>query len=235
MNVLITGASKGIGFELVQKFAHNKQNRVVALARDMEQLKTLQSICKKKYNNTIEVYALDFLSENIAQQIVDLLTTLNCHFDMVVNNAGCLINKPFATTSAKDVFKTFQTNVFAPILLIQQIIPLLNETKWSHIVNIGSMGGYQGSVKFPGLSIYSASKAALASLTECLAEEYKDRKVSINCLALGAVQTEMLSKAFPGFQAQVSAQQMAEYIYNFSIQNFYYITGKVIPVARLTP
>ena len=97
------------------------------------------------------------------------------------------------------------------------------------------MGGFQGSVKFPGLSIYSSSKSALGNLTECLAEEYKDKNIYFNCLALGSVQTEMLNSAFPGFEAQVSAKEMASYIYNFAIQRPLYINGKVIPVSNSTP
>jgi NAD(P)-dependent dehydrogenase (short-subunit alcohol dehydrogenase family) len=97
------------------------------------------------------------------------------------------------------------------------------------------MGGVQGSAKFAGLSAYSSSKAALCTLTECLAEELKLENISVNCLALGAVQTEMLSKAFPGYRAPLSASEMAEFIVQFARSGHYYFNGKILPVSSTTP
>jgi NAD(P)-dependent dehydrogenase (short-subunit alcohol dehydrogenase family) len=97
------------------------------------------------------------------------------------------------------------------------------------------MGGFQGAAKFPGLSAYSSSKAALAGLTECLAEELKSKNISVNCLAIGAVQTEMLAKAFPGYKAPLKPNQMAEFICNFALTGHTYFNGKIIPVASTTP
>tara|TARA_B100000809_G_C14909480_1_gene449256 strand:- start:3 stop:710 length:708 start_codon:yes stop_codon:yes gene_type:complete len=235
MNILITGASKGIGFELVQKFASDKTNNVIALARDLDQLKSLQTLCEKQFNNVIHIYSIDFLSSTLEDQLSILMSELDCHFDVVVNNAGHLINKAFAEMKQKEIFDIYQINVFAPMLLIKSLIPFLDKDKASHVLNIGSMGGFQGSVKFPGLSIYSSSKSALGNLTECLAEEYKAENVFFNCLALGSVQTEMLNTAFPGFEAQVSAKEMASYVYGFAIQRPLYVNGKVIPVSNTTP
>ena len=157
------------------------------------------------------------------------------HFDIIINNAGYLLNKPFADHSNTEIENIYKVNVFSPITIMQKTFPLLDSQKKCHVVNIGSMGGVQGSVKFPGLSIYSSSKAALANITECLAEEYKDKNIYINCLALGSVQTKMLEEAFPGYVAQVSAIEMAKYIYNFSIQDPMYMNGKILPLSIATP
>jgi NAD(P)-dependent dehydrogenase (short-subunit alcohol dehydrogenase family) len=97
------------------------------------------------------------------------------------------------------------------------------------------MGGFQGSAKFPGLSFYSASKAALCCLTECLATELKDKSIKMNALALGSVQTEMLDKAFPGYKAPVKAEEIAEFITDFAINGHRYVNGKVLPVSLSTP
>jgi NAD(P)-dependent dehydrogenase (short-subunit alcohol dehydrogenase family) len=97
------------------------------------------------------------------------------------------------------------------------------------------MGGVQGTVKFPGLSAYSSSKAALAGLTECLAIEFQDKDIAVNCLALGAVQTEMLQEAFPGFKAPVSPDKMAEFIGNFVLTAHHFMNGKVLPISLSTP
>ena len=157
------------------------------------------------------------------------------HIDIVINNAGFLAHLPFEKTAIQTIQQTFQVNVFAPMLLLQSVFAHLDATKKCHVVNIGSMGGFQGSVKFPGLAAYSASKAALANLTECLAEEYKGKNIYVNCLALGSVQTEMLNKAFPGFEAQTTAEEMAQFIFDFATQQPVLINGKVIPVSVETP
>jgi len=117
--------------------------------------------------------------------------------------------------------------------MIQHIVPFMHEG--SHIVNISSMGGFQGSMKFPGLSAYSTSKGALAILTECLAEEFKERGIKVNCLALGSSQTEMFEAAFPGMEAGTLAFEMGRYIAEFAQNGHKYFNGKILPVANTTP
>ena len=235
MDILITGATKGIGVELVKQFASDKRNNILAIARDIKLLEQIKEYCKQNYDNSIHIYSIDFLGKELNQELKALFTKHHHHFDIVINNAGVLINQPFLENTKDDIYETFQVNVFAPIQVVQSLIPNLNKTKNCHIINIGSMGGFQGSVKFPGLSLYSSSKAALANLTECLAEEYKESNIKINCLALGSVQTEMLNKAFPGFKAQTSPEEMAKYIAEFSQQKPIYFNGKVIPISNSTP
>ena len=235
MNILITGASKGIGNEIVKLYAEDSTNKIIVFSREIELLEKLRLKCKKEYGTNIHIYSIDFLSVNFTNELKEILLNHNNHFDIVINNAGYLINKPFIETSNKEIISIYQVNVFAPIDIIKGIIPFLDHNKQCHIINIGSMGGYQGSVKFPGLSIYSSSKAALANLTECLAEEYKDMNIKINCLALGSVQTEMLNSAFPSYKAEVTAKEMAKYIIQFAEQKPIYINGKIIPVSNLTP
>jgi short-subunit dehydrogenase len=235
MNILITGASKGIGYEIVKQFAANSDNNIVALSRDIKLLQKLKSVCKNDYDNDIHIYSIDFLSSSYKQELINIVSIHNSNFDIIINNAGYLVNKPFTETTSLDIYNTYQINVFAPISILQIIIPGLDENKLCHIINIGSMGGYQGSTKFPGLSIYSTSKSALANLTECLAEEYKDKNIKINCLALGSVQTDMLNNAFPGFEAQTSPSEMASFIVEFCQKGGEYFNGKIIPISKSTP
>jgi len=126
-------------------------------------------------------------------------------------------------------------NVFAPALLIKEVLQNNQPEQPTHVVNISSMGGFQGSAKFPGLSVYSSSKAAIANLTEVLAEEYKETNIRFNCLALGSVQTEMLKEAFPTYNSSMSAKKMAEFIIEFSINGSQYFNGKIIPVSLSIP
>ena len=144
-----------------------------------------------------------------------------------------MVNKPFKNLTLEDFNAVYQVNVFAVAMLTQAVLPFMQAN--GHVVNISSIGGVQGSIKFPGLAAYSSSKGALITLTELLAEEYKEQKIAFNVLALGAVQTEMLEEAFPGYKAPVSAKDMATYVYNFALNGNQFYNGKVLEVSSTTP
>ncbi len=219
--VIVTGASRGIGRALVDRFL-DLGHEVWALSRNTDELNNIKGI------HTVSID----LSEE--QQIVDWVQSCGVdYFDAVINNAGMLINKPFAETTYADFEAVYRVNVFGAAQLIRHLLPLL--TTDSHILNISSMGGVNGTAKFPGLAAYSSSKGALGILTELLAEEFKDNGPRCNALALGAVQTEMLAEAFPDYKAPVSALQMAIYIADFSLNGHHLYNGKVLPISQSTP
>lgn len=224
-NVIVTGASRGIGFELIQLFAKNNCN-VLAVSRNISTLKRLN------LKNLVPLSA-DISEEKEIDTIVKFVEKNWKTVDILINNAGKLLNKPFFKTSTQDFIDVYKVNVFAVAELTRRAIPFLN--KQSHVVTISSMGGIQGSVKFPGLSAYSSSKGAVITLTELLAEEYKDSGIAFNVLALGAVQTEMLAEAFPDYKAPTTAREMAEYIYNFALTGNKFYNGKVLQVSSSTP
>lgn len=230
MTVIVTGASRGIGRELVSFFSEKEGMRVIALSAHPEKLRLLQ----KKRKNLFCV-AADLSSGQSIQRMADNIRAITNEVSILINNAGHLVNKPFHKITATELEQSYRINVMAPFLLAQQLAPLMGKKKRAHIVNIGSMGGFQGSVKFPGLSAYSSSKGALSVLTECLAEELKDRNISANCLCLGAVNTEMLRAAFPGYKAPTTAKQMASFIGNFALTGHSNFNGKVLPVSLSTP
>ncbi len=227
MNIIVTGASRGIGFEIVKLFSQNKDNKIIAISRNQEGLNKL----KVESENIITI-SFDLNSNNY-QSLISQISSSFDKVDILINNAGTLINKSFKDLSLNEMKSIFETNFFSIANLIQSLLPLMNIN--SHIVNIGSMGGFQGSSKFSGLSVYSASKSALANLSECLAEELKEDKISVNCLAIGAVQTEMLNNAFPNYKAPLLANEMAEFITNFALTGHKFFNGKVIPVSSSTP
>jgi NAD(P)-dependent dehydrogenase (short-subunit alcohol dehydrogenase family) len=133
-----------------------------------------------------------------------------------------------------EAFKqVYATNVFGVAELTRRVIPFMQPK--GHVVTISSMGGVQGSMKFAGLSAYSSSKGAVISLTELLAEEYKETGPSFNVLALGAVQTEMLAEAFPGYKAPTTPLEMATYIFEFSQKGQQFYNGKLLQVSSSTP
>jgi 3-oxoacyl-[acyl-carrier protein] reductase len=224
MNIVITGVSKGIGAALLNRFAQ-EGHKILAFSSSKD--------IKTNYPN-VSVKLLDFydFEENT---VAGIIASEFKQADILVNNAGILLNAPFEKTTAEDWEKIFSINLFGTIKIIKSVLPLLKASPHAHIVNIGSMGGFQGSSKFPGLSAYSASKAAVANLTECLAEEFKNDNIHVNCLALGAVNTEMLNAAFPGYKAPVESIEMAEFIADFCINKRKFFNGKIIPVAVSTP
>lgn len=229
MDVIITGCSRGIGFELVKAFLAASESRVLAISRNVNSLHKLSA----DHAGKLFPVSLDLSSEGFTQQLGEVIHQLEFRPAVLINNAGLLVNKPFNALQNDDFDQMFAINVKAPFQLIRFLLP--HFMPGSHIVNIGSMGGFQGSVKFQGLSLYSASKAALAVLTECLATELNDYNIRCNCLALGAAQTEMLEQAFPGYNAPVSANDMADFIFHFARESHHFINGKIIPVSLSTP
>lgn len=236
MNIIVTGASRGIGYELVKLLSADPKNTVVAISRNGSKLNQLRDECLSQNSSSNVIPIVCELSDkNAIEGLVSELTKKIKFINILINNAGALVNKPFETISTIDLEYVYNVNVFSVIRLIQGIFPLLDSDQKSHIVNISSMGGFQGSAKFAGLSAYSSSKAALACLTECLAEEFKEKNIAFNCLALGATQTEMLNEAFPGYKAPVTADKMAAFIADFSLNAHQYMNGKIIPVSLSTP
>lgn len=234
MNIIITGASSGVGFEAVIELVLSGKHKVIALARSQDKLERLLEIANN-LSPEANLYALKF---DIVHDDYDglqhfIATNFDNRVDVLINNAGVLINKPFTQLLETDFVEMVQSNFIGHVRMIQGVVGLM--PAGSHIVNIGSMGGFQGSAKFPGLSAYSASKAALHTLTECLAQEFIAQGIKVNCLALGSAQTEMLEKAFPGYESPVMAFEMGKYIADFALTGHQFFNGKVLPVALSTP
>ena len=224
--IVITGASRGIGRAMVEHFANDASLNIVALSRNTEAMDAAFST----FDNVTSHY-LDLAGDDISAQCATAFNELDS-IDVLINNAGYLINKPFPELNHQDFATSYQVNVIGVMELTQKV---LLKMKTGHIVNISSMGGFQGSVKFPGLAAYSTSKAALCSFTELFAEEYKDSGIQMNCLCLGAVQTEMLEEAFPGYEAPLNPEKMAEFIADFALKGNQWMNGKIIPVSLSTP
>lgn len=237
MNILITGASKGIGYQLALAYCENETHQVLAVSRNAKLLEKLEEE-KKGLGLPGKLTVFPFDLTEIAFRERDFLEFVRKQFSqlhVLVNNAGKLVLQPFQSFNPAEAKEVFEVNFFSPAQLIRVLLPVMGKKEAAHIVNISSMGGFQGSAKFPGLSYYSASKAALAVLTECLAEELKEENVFVNCLALGAVQTEMLQAAFPGYKAPVRAEEMAAWIVDFSLNGHRLFNGKILPVSVSTP
>ncbi len=231
MNIIITGGSRGIGRETAICLSEDKDNQIVVTGRNE---KGLKETAAHAVHDNIGWFTADISGKTGGIEL--LCNHVNSVFsivDVLINNAGALVNRKFAELGEDEIRNMMEVNYFAPALLTRRLLPIMKSG--SHILNISSMGGYQGSVKFTGLSGYSASKAALASLTECLAGELSGSGISVNCLALGSARTEMLEEAFPGYKAPLSASEIAKFISYFAVNGNRFFNGKIIPVALTTP
>lgn len=234
MKVVVTGAAGGIGSEIVRGLSKRKDIQIVAISRSADALDSLVRKCHGEFGNEIEPIVSDFSEAGFASKLVARIGQSHDGIDCLINNAGHLVNRSFEETSEKELYDQFNLNLFAPFLLIKEMMSLLKNSKRAHVVNIGSMGGYMGSEKFPGLAAYSASKGALAILSECLAKEFLDTGISVNCLALGSANTSMLRKAFPSYESPTSPEGVAQFIVEFAMTGHLYFNGRVLPVAGLS-
>ncbi|THV59973.1 SDR family oxidoreductase [Flagellimonas alvinocaridis] len=223
-NIIITGTSRGIGFELVKLFTQ-EGHQVLALSRNA------QPITNLKLPN-VHAFSFDLGNPSDFDKVDEFLKQWES-VDVLINNAGRLLNKPFLEISSDEFEAVYKVNVFGVAEMTKRVLPKMGKT--GHVVTVSSMGGVQGSVKFPGLSAYSSSKGAVITLTELWAEEFKETGPSFNVLALGAVQTEMLEEAFPGYQAPVTALEMAMYIKDFSLNGQKMYNGKLLQISNSTP
>lgn len=221
--IVITGTGKGIG-RATALLAAQKGNRVIALSRNIDALMGLENI---------HPYAVDLSLPNEIASFAAEIKTKKWSIDVLINNAGQLINTPFSETTFDAFVQVYNVNVFGVAELTRKLLPYISPQ--GHVVNISSMGGVRGSAKFPGLAAYSSSKGAVITLTELLAEEYKSTGPSFNALALGAVQTEMLAQAFPGFKAPITADEFSAYLLNFALTGHQFYNGKVLEVSSSTP
>ena len=229
MNIIVNGGTRGIGKEVAVYLSRDNMNRIIITGRNESALKKLSN----DFNNIISL-GLDL--SDFDCQMITFMEKVQKHFktvDILINMAGSLVIKEFINMTNAEARKMMETNFFGPASVIRILKPLM--PRGSHIVNISSMGGFQGSLKYSGLSYYSASKAALACLSECLAAEFNESGISVNCLAPGAVQTEMFIEAFPGYTAPVGPEEMAEFIAGFALKGHKFFNGKILPVALENP
>ena len=229
MNIILNGGTHGIGKEVVLYLAQDNRNQILVTGRDEKVMKSLSKRFKNVLTLPVDLSVFDTQIESFRSTVYSYFKRI----DILINIAGLLFAKGFMDIENNEARLMMETNFFGPASIIRIVKPLMS--KRSHIVNISSMGGFQGSAKYKGLSYYSASKASLACLSECLAAEFLESGISVNCLALGAVQTKMFEEAFPGHKAPVNTKDMAVFISDFALKGHKFINGKIIPVAVNNP
>ncbi|MBD1872416.1 SDR family oxidoreductase [Nodosilinea sp. FACHB-131] len=176
--VIITGCSSGIGKALCQAF-HRRGCRVVATARRLEAMDDLKT-------QGMLTLPLDVTDSAAMKSVVDTVLAQVGRIDILVNNAGFGQFGPLIGLSPAQLQAQFHTNVLAPFELVQQVAPVMKEQRSGTIVNVGSISGF---VTTPFAGAYSASKAALHSLSEALRMELAPFGIHVVIVKPGAIQS----------------------------------------------
>lgn len=203
--VLITGGGSGIGAACAAEFFRRGRS-VVLTGRTAARLEETA----RALGAADRVLALpgDAGDETFARRAFAAARRRFGTVDVLVNNAAFLVKKSFVDTTAAEWDAVMRTNLRGPFLFSRELLRAPGRV----IVNIGSLGGVQGTEKFPGLSAYTASKSGLTGLTAALAVEARPLGVSVFCVAPGAVDTAMLRKAAPGLKAGAAPSDIARVV-----------------------
>jgi len=177
MNILVTGASKGIGKTIAEELKNI--GNVYITGRNEEALKRVNAYDYCVCDLTTEIEKLsNFIKQN--------------NIDVLVNNAGEYIYGEIEKMTTDEISRIFKTNLEAPAFLISQSVPFMKEQNWGRIINIGSISGVMGEAN---ASLYSATKAGLVGLTKALALELAQNNITVNTINPGWVDTELGNKS----------------------------------------
>jgi len=208
--VMITGGAKGIGKACAKNFLKRGAS-VSLMSRTLSELKATQDEFEKEFPKRTVIFEGSVSSSLDIQSWFEATTS---HFGtptVLINNAAIFLSKEVTDQSLEDWEQVIQINLTGSFLCSQAFFKAANPGKIPRsIINISSLAGIRGTDKFPGLSSYVASKFAVVGLTEALAVEGKSLNIRVNCIAPGAVDTEMLRKALPQLKAKAQPEDIAK-------------------------
>ena len=203
---LVTGAGSGIGRAIALKLAKMGMN-IVLCGRREEKLWAVAEETRRPED--MVVIAGDLTDEAHLACCIAIAKARFGGLDVLVNNAGAALNRPFVETTAEEFDRIMTINARTPFLLTREALPLLKESDRATVINIGSVTSYSG---YADQAAYSASKHALLGMTRALAKEvYKD-DVRVHLIAPGGVDTDMVRIARPDLDTEgmIQAQEIAE-------------------------
>lgn len=182
---LITGATSGIGYELSKLFAKDRHN-LLLIARNKEKMQEIKKELEKKYSVCIFIIQKDLKDEQAVDEIYNFVKKNKLIVDNLVNNAGFGSFGYFHKINRQWDLDMIKVNIVALTNLIKVFLPDMVRRNSGSILNIASTAAFQGG---PMMSVYYGTKAYVLSISEALAEEYKDTKVKISTLCPGPVNT----------------------------------------------
>jgi 3-oxoacyl-[acyl-carrier protein] reductase len=206
-NVLITGATGGLGECIASEFAKYGCNLFLTGTSN----KKLDELLPK-INSEKKVYCMSANLEKVkdVENLAYAAMAALGNIDILINCAGIFVVKSLNDTKIEDFNKSFEVNVRAPFLLTQKLIHDMIQNEWGRIVNIGSSSSYNG---FKNTSAYCASKHALLGLTRAIHDEYRTKNIRSFCFSPGSIQTEMGKKVKnQDFDTFIDPQEIAKHI-----------------------
>lgn len=195
--ILITGGSRGIGRALAENLAREGAH-LVLIARSEDRLKKFIT----QYGKEHRYYVCDLTDRGQVMKLTESVKKECPRLDILINIAGIGIYKNLENTSLSDWQSSFATNVAAPFMLTQGLLPLLQKTKDSFVLNIGSGAG---TIPMRGRSMYCATKFAFRGWTLSLAEEFKDTSPRFFLITLGSTLTNFSGKSIEEKKKEMAA------------------------------
>ena len=189
--VLITGASQGIGLSFANEFAKNGHN-LVLVARSEEKLTNIANDLNTKYGITATPIPFDLIKEDAPLQLFTLLAEKQIAIDILVNNAGMMQVEKLYEADIDIMNSLMQLNVNSLVNMTRLFVSPMLSRGQGKIINVASIASF---IPTPNFSVYGASKAFVLSFSESIAEEMKEKGVSVTCVCPGFTQTDMLSHA----------------------------------------
>ena len=236
--ILITGASKGIGKEIAISFAEEGAN-LILVARNSNDLQVLKDKLNNDYpNSRILIFNIDLSSE---QGVSDLFKSIKeneiDNLDVVVNNAGIMIDFTLQQQKISKVFEMFNINLFSVMMICQYSLKFFLKKRKGCIINISSIIGTEGAA---GQSAYSASKAAIIGFSKSLSKELARVNIKVNVIAPGFIETEMTNKysneqqeailSTIGMRRKGTPKDVSKLALFLASDDSNYITGQVIGI-----
>jgi 3-oxoacyl-[acyl-carrier protein] reductase len=237
-NILITGASQGIGLSIVNKFAELGAN-IILVSRSQDQLNEISDSLKGRYKSQEFIPIACDLSviENIQNLFIELKNLNIVTLDVLVNNAGIMIDSTLQQQKIDDLILMFNTNIISTILLSKASLRLFIRNRKGNIINVSSIIGENGAA---GQSVYSATKAAVIGFTKSLSKELAPLKINVNLVTPGFIDTKMTEKytqdsrdtilANIGLRRFGSADDVSEAVVFLASEKASYITGHNLQV-----
>jgi len=191
--VLVTGSSRGIGSEIIKKFANEGYNVIINYLTNEKEAIQLKKFVEDNFKIQALAIKADISNEEQVKEMIDIVIKQFGSIDVIVNNAGIAIDKEFEDRTVEDWQKTLNTNLIGPFIVSRLVGNEMLKNKKGKIINISSTNGINSF--FPTSIDYDASKAGLINLTHNLALQFAPY-INVNCVAPGWVNTDM-NKALP--------------------------------------
>ena len=231
-NVLITGATGGIGSALIDAF-YSKEYNLFISGTNKEKLQSIKS----KYTERLEVCGCDLSRDAEIENLVIKAEEYYGSIDILVNNAGITKDNLFLRISKEDWDQVIDINLNANFLITKLALKNMVKKRWGRIINISSDASKIGN---PGQTNYVASKSAIEGFTRSLASEVASRNITANCVSPGFINTNMLDNIEPNKLDNMAKnipcgrigdpKDVANAVFFLASEESSYITGQVLHV-----